>query len=72
MSVKEKRQQMVNFLNERGMNVTLKMSTVRLQKKYNDEMKRFRKEFDKSPNPFAQTKTERNRNKRNRRKQRNK
>ncbi len=62
----EKRKEWIKELNATGITVTNKMDTKRLRVKYLKMKKEQRKVFDKTPNPFMMTSTERNRAKRQR------
>jgi hypothetical protein len=64
----EQRRRWVEELNAAGVKASLKENTDRLRRKYLKFKKDEQKKFDHTPNRFAMSSTERNRNKRLRRK----
>lgn len=64
----KQRKKWIAELTEAGIKVTTKFDTPRLRRLYFKMKKDQRKAFDKTPNPFAMSNTEKNRAKRRRQK----
>jgi hypothetical protein len=66
--IKKERKRMIAYLTEQGVAKPSKFTAERMRKKYWKMKKEDQERYDKMPNRFAMTKTERNRAKRRRQK----